>query len=90
METDSEAVVVASQYRECILSAQRGQGREASVGWSGLEAFSKNHFILQCCSLLSGNDTIFFSQWVFLPNILHRIHLQSQSIETNLHSPIPH
>lgn len=61
-----------------------------SVGWSGLEALSKNHFILQPCSFLSGNDTVFFSQRVFLPNdTSHRIRLQSQSVGTNLHSPIP-
>lgn len=51
--------------------AQRGwcsAERTASVGWSGLEALSKNHFILQSCSFLSGNDTVvfFFSSAGFL------------------------
>lgn len=59
------------------------------MGWSSLEALSKNHFILQFCSFLSGKDTIFFSQRVFLPNsTVHRICSQSQSIGTNLHSPL--
>lgn len=30
------------------------------MGWSGLEALSKNRFILQPCSFLSGNDTVLF------------------------------
>lgn len=52
------------------------------MGWSNLEALSKNHFILQSCSFLSGNDTIFFSQRVFLPNnASHRICLQSRALE---------
>ena len=41
------------------------EGR-VSRGWSGLEELSRNRFILQSCSRLSGNDTIFFLSAGFL------------------------
>lgn len=57
--------------RVCTLSARWGQGQESQRGPGDLEALSKNHFILQPCSFLSGNDTVFFHHWVFLLATLH-------------------
>lgn len=41
------------------------EGR-ASRGWSSRAELSRNHFILQSCSHLSGNDTVFFFSAGFL------------------------
>lgn len=67
-----------------VLSVQRVQGKEHKWGGSGLEVLSKNFFILRSCLFLSGNNTVFFSQRIFLPkNTSHRIRLHPQSPGTN-------